>query len=166
MKKTILKETEATYEDKLAMIMAIGDATIEEASRALEECDGDIDGALALVYDQAPLPPTDYASSSSSLNNAPYKSSRAAHHMEDADDETIAKPGESLMGAASRAAPRQPATTAASATKALEENGKINALNRYSLSNTMSHEHFFSDSCSTSASNNISHRRGLCKPKC
>jgi N-acetylmuramic acid 6-phosphate (MurNAc-6-P) etherase len=48
MKKTTLRETEATYEDKLAMIMAVGDATIEEASRALEECGGNIDRALAL----------------------------------------------------------------------------------------------------------------------
>jgi hypothetical protein len=38
MKKTALKETEATYDHKLAMIMAMGDATIKEASRALEEC--------------------------------------------------------------------------------------------------------------------------------
>jgi N-acetylmuramic acid 6-phosphate (MurNAc-6-P) etherase len=49
MKKTTLKETEATYEDKLAMIMAVGDATIEEASRALEECGGNIDHALTLI---------------------------------------------------------------------------------------------------------------------
>ncbi len=43
MKKTTLRETEATYEDKLAMIMAVGDATIKEESRALEECDSNID---------------------------------------------------------------------------------------------------------------------------
>jgi hypothetical protein len=91
-----LKETEATYEDKLAMIMAMGDATIEEASRALEECGGNIDCALALVYDKPPPPSTDYASSSSSLHNAPYKPSKTARHMEDVDDESIAKPSELL----------------------------------------------------------------------
>jgi hypothetical protein len=122
MKKTTFKETEATYEDKLAMIMAVGDATIEEASRALEECGGNIDRALALVYDEAPPPSTDYASSSSSLHNAPYKPSKTAHRMEDVDDELIAKPRESLRHAPTLVARRQPAAAAAAAPKALEEN--------------------------------------------
>jgi hypothetical protein len=104
------------------MIMAVGDATIEEASRALDECDDDIDGALALVYDQAPPPTTAIASSSSSLKKAPYKLARKGHHMEDADDETIAKPRESLMGAASRAASRQPFVAAAAAPKDTKDN--------------------------------------------
>jgi hypothetical protein len=100
MKKTTFKETEATYEDKLAMIMAVGDATIEEALRALEECGGNIDRALALVYDEAPPPSTGTASSSSSsLYNAPYKPSRKARHSEDVDDESIATPSESLRHA-------------------------------------------------------------------
>jgi hypothetical protein len=97
MKKTTFKETEATCEDKVAMIMAVGDATIEEALRALEECGGNIDRALALVYDQALLPPsTGTASSSSSLCNAPYKPSRKPRHSEGVDDESIAKPSELL----------------------------------------------------------------------
>ncbi len=90
MKKTTFKETDATYEDKLAMIMAVGDATIEEASRALAECNGDVDGAMTIVYDQAPPPSNDYASSSSSsLHNAPYKPTRKARHSEDVNDESI-----------------------------------------------------------------------------
>jgi hypothetical protein len=156
MKKTTFKETETTYVDKLAMIMAVGDATIEEASRALEECGGNIDRALALVYDEAPPPSTDYASSSSSLHNAPYKPSKTAHRMEDVDDELIAKPRESLRHAPTLVARRQPAAAAAAAPKALEENGKSNALNHYSLSSTTSHECFFSVSCYTSAINNVS----------
>jgi hypothetical protein len=32
MKKTTLKETEATYDDKLAMIMAMGNAMIDQGS--------------------------------------------------------------------------------------------------------------------------------------
>jgi hypothetical protein len=166
MKKATLKESEATYDDKLAMIMAVGDATIEEASRALDECDDDIDGALALVYDQAPPPSTGTASSSSSLHNAPYKLARKGRHMEDADDETIAKPRESLMGAASNAARRQPFVAAAAAPKDPKDNGKNHVLNWYSLLNTMSHEYFFSVSCVASAHDNISHHPGLCKPKC
>jgi hypothetical protein len=121
MKKTTLKETEASYEDKLAMIMAVGDATIEEASRGLEECDGKIDRALALVYDQAPPPSTDYASSSLSLHNPPYKPSRVARHLEDVDDESIAKPRESCMYAPTLLARRQP-VMAATAPKGPKEN--------------------------------------------
>jgi hypothetical protein len=156
MKKTTLKETEATYEDKLAMIMAVGDATIEEASRALEECGGDIDRALALVFDEAPPPSTGIASSSSSLHNAPYKPSKAPRRMEDVDDESIAKPSESLRHAPTFVARRQPFVAAAAAPKALGENGKSNALNHYSLSNTASQEYFFSVSCAASADDNIS----------
>ena len=58
--------------------MAVGDATIEEASRALEECNGDVDGALTLVYDRAP------PSNAISLRKVPY--------MEGLDNESIAKP--------------------------------------------------------------------------
>jgi hypothetical protein len=98
------------------MIMAVGDATIEEASRALEECDGDIDRALALVYDQAPPPSNDYASSSSSLHNAPYK------------------PRESLRHVPTLVARRQPFVAAAAASpKGPKENGKNHVLKRYSL---------------------------------
>jgi hypothetical protein len=126
MKKTTFKETEATYEDKLAMIMAVGDATIEEASRALEECGGDIDRALALVYDEPPPPSTDYASSSSSLHNAPYKPSKTARRMEeDVDDESIAKPSESLRHAPTFVARRQPFVAAAAARIGPKENGKM-----------------------------------------
>jgi Leucine-rich repeat (LRR) protein len=158
MKKTTLKETEATYDDKLAMIMAVGDATMEEASRTLAECGGDIDRALALLYNQAP-PSTVIASSpthndgiiekshrervltsaprtsmtpyhpaeliaSSDITKqakdkyAPYKSSRAARLMEEVDDESIAKPRESLMYASSHVAH----TNATHAAKAREEN--------------------------------------------
>ena len=124
MKKATLKETEATYEDKLAMIMAVGDATIEVASRAFQECGGDINHALAFVNNQAPPPSTGTASSSSSLNNAPYKPSKTAHHMEDVDDESIAKPRESLRHAPTLVARQQPFVAAAAARKALEENGK------------------------------------------
>jgi NACalpha-BTF3-like transcription factor len=124
MKKTTFKETEATYKDKLAMIMAVGDATIEEASRALAECGGNIDRALALVYDEALPPSTDYASSSSTLHNAPYKPSRKPRHSEDVDDESIAKPSESLRHPPTLVARRQPFVAAAAARKALEENGK------------------------------------------
>jgi hypothetical protein len=53
MKRATFEDAAATYDDKLAMIMAVGDATIKEASRALEECNGDVDGALTLVYDRA-----------------------------------------------------------------------------------------------------------------
>jgi hypothetical protein len=125
MKKTTFKETEATYEDKLAMIMAVGDATIEEASRALEECGGNIDRALTLVYDEAPPPSTDYASSSSSLHNTPYKPSKTARRMEDVDDESIAKPRESLRHAPTLVARRQPFVAAAAARIGPKENGKI-----------------------------------------
>jgi hypothetical protein len=124
MKKTTLRETEATYEDKLAMIMAVGDATIEEASRALEECRGNIDRALTLVYDEAPPPSTDYASSSSSLHNAPYKPS-ARRMEEDVDDESIAKPSESLRHAPTLVARRQPFVAAAAARIGPKENGKV-----------------------------------------
>jgi hypothetical protein len=164
MKKTTLKETEASYEDKLAMIMAVGDATIEEASRGLEECDGNIDRALALVYDQAPPPSTDYASSSLSLHNAPYKPSRVARHLEDVDDESIAKPRESCMYAPTLLARRQP-VMAATAPKGPKENGKNNVLNQCCLFNTKSHEYFFSVSCATSVHDNIS-CHGIGKSKC
>jgi hypothetical protein len=134
MKKTTLKETEATYEDKLAMIMAVGDVTIEVASRALEECDGNIDRALAHVYDQAPPPSNDYASSSSSLHNAPYKPSRKPRQSEDVDDESIAKPRESLRHAPTLVARRQPfVAAAAAAPKGPKDNGKNHVLKRYSL---------------------------------
>jgi hypothetical protein len=156
MKKTTFKETEATYEDKLAMIMAVGDATIEEASRALEECGGDIDRALALVFDEAPPPSTGTASSSSALNNAPHKSSKTARRMEDVDDESIAKPSESLRHAPTLVARRQPFVVAAAAPKGPKENGKNHVLNRYCLLNSMSHEYFFSVSCAASAHDNIS----------
>jgi hypothetical protein len=122
MKKTTFTETEATYEDKLAMIMAVGDATTDEASRALEECGGNIDRALALVYDQAPPPSSDYASFSSSLHNAPYKPSRKARHSEDVDDESIAKPRESLRHAPTLVARRQPFVAAAASPKGPKEN--------------------------------------------
>jgi hypothetical protein len=125
MKKTTFRETEATYEDKLAMIMAVGDATIEEASRALEECGGNIDRALALVYDEAPPPSTGTASSSSSLHNAPFKPSKTAHRMEDVDDESIAKPSESLRHAPTLVARRQPFVAAAAARIGPKENGKM-----------------------------------------
>jgi hypothetical protein len=165
MKKTTIKETEATYDDKLAMIMAVGDATIEEASRALEECRGNIDRALALVYDQAPPPKTRIASSSSSLHNAPYKPSKTARRMEDVDDESIAKPSESLRHAPTLVARRQPFVAAAAAPKGPKENGKNHVLNRYSLLNSMSHEYFFSVSCAASAHDNIS-LRCVSQPKC
>jgi hypothetical protein len=165
MKKTTLNVTETTYEDKLAMIMATGDATIEEASRALEECDGDIDRSLALVYDQAPPPPTDYASSSSSLHNAPYKPSRKPHHSEDVGDESIAKPRESLSHAPTLVARRQPFVAAAASPKGPKDNGKNHVLNRDSLLNTTSHEYFFSVSCAASADDNISCHR-ISQPKC
>jgi hypothetical protein len=122
MKKATFKETEATYEDKLAMIMAVGDATIEEASRALEECGGDINHALAFVNNQAPTPSTGTASSSSSLHNAPYKPSKTARRMEDVDDESIAKPRESLRHAPTLVARRQPFVAAATAPKGPKEN--------------------------------------------
>jgi hypothetical protein len=112
------------------MIMAVGDATIEEASRALEECGGNIDRALALVYDEAPPPSTDYtSSSSSSLHNAPYKPSKTARRMEDVDDESIAKPSESLRHAPTLVARRQPFVAAAAARIEPEENGKNHVLN-------------------------------------
>jgi hypothetical protein len=125
MKKTTFKETEATYQDKLAMIMAVGDATIEEASRALEECGGNVDRALVLVYDEAPPPSTDYASSSSTLHNTPYKPSRKPRHSEDVDDESIAKPSESLRHAPTLVARRQPFVAAAAARIGPKENGKV-----------------------------------------
>jgi hypothetical protein len=112
------------------MIMAVGDATIEEASRALEECGGNIDRALALVYDEAPPPSTDYASSSSSLHNAPYKPSKTARRMEDVDDESIAKPSESLRHAPTLVARRQPFVAAAAAPKSPKDYGENNVLNR------------------------------------
>jgi hypothetical protein len=37
MKKTMMEDTTASYDDKIAMIMAVGDATMEEASRTLAE---------------------------------------------------------------------------------------------------------------------------------
>jgi Leucine-rich repeat (LRR) protein len=122
MKKATFKETEATYEDKLAMIMAVGDATIEEASRALEECGGDINHALAFVNNQAPTPSTGTASSSSSLHNVPYKRSKTARRIEDVDDESIAKPRESLRHAPTLVARRQPFVAAAAAPKGPKEN--------------------------------------------
>jgi hypothetical protein len=156
MIKATFKETEATYEDKLAMIMAVGDATIEEASRALQECSGDINHALAFVNNQAPPPSTGTASSSSSLHNAPYKPSKTARRMEDVDDESIAKPRESLRHAPTLVARRQPFVVAAAAPKGPKEKGKNHVLNRYCLLNSMSHEYFISVSCAASAHDNIS----------
>jgi hypothetical protein len=103
----------------------VGDAKIEESSRALEECGGNIDRALTLVYDEAPPPSTDYASSSSSLHNTPYKPSKTARRMEDVDDESIAKPRESLRHAPTLVARRQPFVAAAAARIGPKENGKI-----------------------------------------
>jgi hypothetical protein len=170
MKKTTFKETDATYEDKLAMIMAVGDATIEEASRALAECNGDVDGAMTIVYDQAPPPSNDYASSSSSsLHNAPYKPTRKARHSEDVNDESIAKPSEWLRHAPTLVARRRPviaaAAAAAASPKGPKENGKKNVLNLYCLLNTTSHEYFFSVSCAASADDNIS-LHCVSQPKC
>jgi hypothetical protein len=90
MKRTTFEDAAATYDDKLAMIMAVGDATIEEASRALEECNGEVNGALTLVYDRAP--PSNAIVASSSLNNTRCKSLRKVPYMEGVDNESIVKP--------------------------------------------------------------------------
>jgi hypothetical protein len=82
---TLLKDTVATYNDELAVIMAAGDATtIEEASsNALAECDGgknvfvDRDALLGLVHNQAP-PPTTEMDASQNLPNAPHAPSGKA----------------------------------------------------------------------------------------
>jgi hypothetical protein len=93
MKKTTFEDTGASYDDKIAMIVAVGDATIEEASRALAECDGDVDRAMTLVYNQAQAPPSNgITAASTSRKHAPYKHSRTARHMEDDDDESATKP--------------------------------------------------------------------------
>jgi hypothetical protein len=125
MKRTTFEDAAATYDDNLAMIMAVGDATIEEASRALEECNGDVDGALTLVYDRAP--PSNAIAASSSLNNTRCKSLRKAPYMEGVDNESVAKP------------------SAAAAPKALQGTGKNNVLKSYSILDTiMSHDSFLS----------------------
>jgi hypothetical protein len=53
--------------------------------------------------------------------------------MEDVDDESIAKPSESLRHAPTLVARRQPFVVAAAAPKGPKENGKNHVLNRYSL---------------------------------
>jgi hypothetical protein len=93
MKKTTFEDTGASNDDKIATIVAVGDATIEEASRALAECDGDVDRAMTLVYNQAQAPPSNgITAASTSRKHAPYKHSRTARHMEDDDDESATKP--------------------------------------------------------------------------
>ncbi len=103
MKKTTFEDTVASYDDKIAMIMAVGDAVIEDASWALAECDGDIDRALELLYNQAP--PTGLIASSPNHKKAPYKPSRKACRTEDVDDESAAKPSVSFRHAPSLVAP-------------------------------------------------------------
>jgi hypothetical protein len=126
MKRTTFEDAAATYDDKLAMIMAVGDATIEEASRALEECNGEVNGALTLVYDRAP--PSNAIVASSSLNNTRCKSLRKVPYMEGVDNESIVKP-----------------SAAAVAPNALQGNGKKNVLKSYSILDTiMSHDSFLS----------------------
>jgi hypothetical protein len=84
MKRTTLKDTVATYNDELSVIMATGDATtIEEASHALAECGGNnVDRALGLVHNQAP-PPTSGLAASQNLHNAPCTPSRKARHTKE-----------------------------------------------------------------------------------
>jgi hypothetical protein len=87
MKRTTsIKDTVATYNDELSVIMATGDATtIEEASNPLAECGGNhvVDrDALGLVHNQAP-PPTTEIDASQNLPNAPHAPSGKARRTKE-----------------------------------------------------------------------------------
>lgn len=135
----MFEDSVASYDEKIAMIMAAGDAAIEDASLALAECDGDMEHALALLYghQSAPIGST---ISYPIHNSAPYKPSRKVCRKDDVDDESIAKPPGSLMYA--------PSVVAHDATKDPKETGKNGSLNRrcsfLCTCTIMSHEYVLS----------------------
>jgi hypothetical protein len=118
MKRTTsIKDTVATYNDELSVIMATGDATtIEEASNPLAECGGnhvvDRDALLGLVHNQAP-PPTTEIDASQNLPNAPHAPSGKARHTKE-EAERLQKEHESyeLKWAGKRDAQAYPRTLA------------------------------------------------------
>jgi len=49
-----MNDTIADRDAEIALIMAMGSATVEEASKALDENDGNVDRAMAQLYDTKP----------------------------------------------------------------------------------------------------------------
>jgi len=84
-KSTAMNDTIADRDAEIAMIMSMGSATAEEASRALEENDGDVDCAMAQLYGTTPEEPRRVTRASRT------KSSRLRQY-EDNDDYDTSKP--------------------------------------------------------------------------
>jgi len=78
-----MNDTVADRDAEIAMIMAMGRATVKEASQALDENDGDVDLAMAQLYGMTPQYET--------ISSSRAKSSRL-RKQEDIDDEEILKP--------------------------------------------------------------------------
>lgn len=89
-----MDDTIATYDDKLAMIMAMSGATIEKACQVLDESGGDVDEAMELLKARESTIDGDVtaknlamATRTGSLNFQPTR-----HSMVDDDDDMVCSP--------------------------------------------------------------------------
>lgn len=83
-----MKDTVADWDSKIASIVGAGGASVEEASRVLNECGGNVDHAMTLLYG-ATKEVTHHESAARTNTSKPSH----CHGMEEEADESIPKPG-------------------------------------------------------------------------